>query len=124
MSDIDAVDGSSTGTSVPWMWVLLKLPRFGGAKHASDHDTRSRHCEAGLSGSWHGCGWQCHHPPSAQAALRAGILSEAATLPDRHRSLRLVASLVTRAPGAWSHRTADAAGLCEALCEAAQERCH
>jgi hypothetical protein len=22
----DAVDGSSTGTEVPWMWVLLKLP--------------------------------------------------------------------------------------------------
>ena len=27
----DAVDGSSTGTRVPWMWVLLRLPRFGGA---------------------------------------------------------------------------------------------
>ena len=22
----DAVDGSSTGTRVPWMWVLLRLP--------------------------------------------------------------------------------------------------
>jgi hypothetical protein len=28
----DAVDGSSTGTQVPWMWVLLMLPRFGGAE--------------------------------------------------------------------------------------------
>jgi hypothetical protein len=33
-SAIDAVDGSSTGT-----WVLLKLSRFGGAKHA--HGDRS-----------------------------------------------------------------------------------
>src|SRR5215207_9150056 len=30
-SAIDAVDGSSTGTSVPWMWALLRLPRFRGA---------------------------------------------------------------------------------------------
>src|SRR6202041_1829936 len=28
----DAVDGSSTGTRVPWIWVLLRPPRFGGAK--------------------------------------------------------------------------------------------
>src|SRR5215471_9658582 len=31
----DAVDGSSTGTRVPWMWGLIKLPRFGGATHAN-----------------------------------------------------------------------------------------
>jgi hypothetical protein len=31
MSVCDAVDGSSTGTWVPWMWVLLRPPRFGGA---------------------------------------------------------------------------------------------
>jgi hypothetical protein len=36
-SSSDAVDGSSTGTEVPWMWVLLRPPRFGGAKHASGH---------------------------------------------------------------------------------------
>jgi len=24
------VDGSSTGTAVPWMWALLRLPRFRG----------------------------------------------------------------------------------------------
>ena len=40
----DAVDGSSTGTWVPLMWVLLRLPRFGGANHASGHDYRSRYC--------------------------------------------------------------------------------
>jgi hypothetical protein len=41
MSPLDAVDGSSTGTEVPWMWVLLRPPRFGGAKYASGHDNRS-----------------------------------------------------------------------------------
>src|SRR5438309_1813362 len=45
----DAVDGSSTGTEVPWMWVLLKPPRFGGATHASGHDNRSRYREIGFS---------------------------------------------------------------------------
>jgi hypothetical protein len=28
MSACDAVDGSSTGTEVPWMWVLLRPPRL------------------------------------------------------------------------------------------------
>jgi hypothetical protein len=36
----DAVDGSSTGTRVPWMWVLLKAPRFEGANHGK----RERFC--------------------------------------------------------------------------------
>jgi hypothetical protein len=43
MSLVDAVDGSSTGTSVPWIWALLRLPRFnGGASHADDHYNRFR----------------------------------------------------------------------------------
>src|ERR1700738_5318531 len=46
----DAVDGSSTGTRVPWMWVLLKAPRFEGANHGNDHDNRSRHRQIGFSG--------------------------------------------------------------------------
>jgi len=49
MSAFDAVDGSSTGTEVPWMWVLLRPPRFGGAKHASGYDNRSRHRQVGFS---------------------------------------------------------------------------
>jgi transposase len=47
-----------TGTWVPWMWVLLRPPRFGGAKHASGYDNRSRHCEVGLTGSRRRCGRQ------------------------------------------------------------------
>ena len=43
MSAIDAVDGSSTGTRVPKMWVLLRLPRFGGATHANGFDNWSHH---------------------------------------------------------------------------------
>ena len=42
-SAFDAVDGSSTGTEVQRMWVLLRPPRFGGAKHASGHDNWSRY---------------------------------------------------------------------------------
>ena len=37
------------------MWVLLMLPRFGGAKYANDHDHRSRYCEVGLSGGMASC---------------------------------------------------------------------
>jgi hypothetical protein len=37
----DAVAGSSTGTRVPWMWALLRLPRFRGATHADGHDIGS-----------------------------------------------------------------------------------
>src|ERR1700689_3077012 len=44
----DAVDGSSTGTSVPWMWALLRLPRFEGASHADDNDNRFRHRQVGF----------------------------------------------------------------------------
>src|SRR5262249_33684308 len=44
----DAVDGSSTGTEVPSMWALLRLPRFGGANHADGHDNRPRHCKVGF----------------------------------------------------------------------------
>jgi hypothetical protein len=44
MSAFDAVDGSSTGTEVPWMWVLLRPLRLGGAKYANGQDDRSRYC--------------------------------------------------------------------------------
>ena len=37
------------------------------------------------------------------------------------RSLRVVAPLVARTPGTGSHRAVDAAGLCEALRQAAEE---
>ena len=50
---------------------------------------------------------------------RADLLPEAAALPGRYRSLRLVASLVARTPGDWPFCPSDAAGLCEAVCEAA-----
>ena len=36
-------------------------------------------------------------------------------------SLRLGAPLVARAPGTGSYRAVDAAGLCEAVCQAAEE---
>ena len=41
----------------------------------------------------------------------------------RDRGLRCVASLVTPTPGSGAYGKSDAAGLREALCEAAEERC-
>jgi hypothetical protein len=40
MSLVDVVDGSFAGTSMPWMWALLRLPRFRGESHADDNDNR------------------------------------------------------------------------------------
>src|SRR5882757_1120013 len=95
MSESDAVDGSSTGTSVPWMWALLRLPRFRGANHADDNDNRFRHRQVSFPGSrrrrWRPSG----HSPPVEAPLRLGVLPEAVALSGRyHRSLRLGAPLV------------------------------
>jgi hypothetical protein len=92
----------------------VKAPRFGGAKSCkrlrqSVWISRSR-----FSDPRRRCGGECYRTSSAQAAVRVGILPEAAAVPDRHRSLRLVASLVARAPRVWPHCAPDAAGLCEA----------
>ena len=56
-----------------------------------------------------------------QLKRRSGVLSEAAIMPGWHRGLRLVSPLVARTSGTRPYRSADAAGLREALCEAAQE---
>ena len=61
------------------------------------------------------------HPPSAEAPLHPGILPEAAAMPSWDRGLCYVASLVARAQGAWPYRAPDAAGLCEAVRQAAEE---
>jgi hypothetical protein len=37
----DAVDGSSTGTGVPRMGLLLRPPQYRGANHANNYDNRS-----------------------------------------------------------------------------------
>src|SRR5262245_2944808 len=50
MSAIDAVDGSSTGTQVPRIRELLRLPRSGGAIYADDHDNRTGYCEVQVHG--------------------------------------------------------------------------
>ena len=36
------LNGSSTSTQMPWMWLLLMLPGFRGANHANGHKDRSR----------------------------------------------------------------------------------
>src|ERR1035437_10538127 len=102
-------------------WGLLKPSRFGGANHANDYDSRSRYRHIGFSGPRRRCWWPGGYPPSIEASLCPGVLPEANAMSGRYRSLRLVAPLVARAPGTWSHRAADAAGLREALCQTAEE---
>src|SRR3977135_1653674 len=101
------------------MWVLLMLPRFGGANHASGHNNRSRYREVGFSGARHRRGRQRADPPSTEAPLRPGVLREAATVPGWDRGLRHVASLVAPTQGPWAYRAPGAAGLRQA----AEERC-
>ena len=52
----------------------------------------------------------------------AGVFPEAAGLCRRYRSVCLIALLVARAAGARPYGTPDAAGVCEALRQAAEER--
>src|SRR4029077_1757311 len=103
------------------MWGLLRLPRFRGAIHADGHDNRSRYRKVGVSGPRRRCWWPGGYSPSAETPLCPGVLPEAVAMPGRHRSLRLIAPLVARAAGTWSHRAVDAAGLREALCQTAKE---
>src|SRR6476620_6597060 len=83
------------------MWALLRLPRFGGANYTNDNDNRSRH--------WPKRWRPSCHPSSTEAAVCAGFLSEAATMPGWLRGLRLVSLLVARAPGTRPYRAIDAA---------------
>ena len=50
-----------------------------------------------------------------------GVLSEVTAMPDWHRGLRVIALLVTRAPGTGSHCAVNPAGLRKTLCQAAEE---
>ena len=49
-------------------------------------------------------------------------LSEADAVCGRSRSVRFITLLVARATGGRAHSASDAAGLCEALRQAAEER--
>src|SRR4051794_41072522 len=108
------------------MWVLLGPPRFGGAKHASGYDNRSRYCKVSLPGPRRRCRRPGAHPPPVEASCRPGVLPETASMSGWDRGLRLVALLVARAPSTWPFGAVDAAGLrqasevadAEAICEA------
>src|SRR6476619_2663680 len=56
-----------------------------------------------------------------EEALRPGILPEAVTMPGWHRGLRVVPLLVARTPGTWPYRAINAAGLCKALRQTAED---
>ena len=66
-------------------------------------------------------GGQVDRSPAIEASLCPDVLPEAIAVSGRYRSLRLGAPLVTRTPGAGSHGAVDAADLCEALRQAAEE---
>ena len=86
MSESDAVDGSSTGTCVPWMWALLRLPRFRGVSHADDNDNRFRHRQVGFPElTWRP--GDCS--PAIEASLCPGVLPEAVAMSGRYLSLWL-----------------------------------
>src|ERR1700752_666084 len=122
MSVADAVDGSSTGTSVPWMWALLRFPRFRGASDADDNDNRFRHRKVGFPGSRRRCWRPGDCSQAIEASFWTDLLPEAIAMSGRYRSLRVRSPLVSRAPSAGSYGAVDAAGLCEALRQAAEER--
>jgi len=50
------------------------------------------------------------------------FFQKAASLPDRHGGVRLITLLVARAASPWPYRADDAAGLCEAIRQATEER--
>ena len=51
------------------------------------------------------------HPPSVEAPLCPRVFPEAAAVPDRLRSLRLITLLVAGVPGARAYAALDACGL-------------
>src|SRR6476646_8811521 len=69
MSAFDAVDGSSTGTGVPWMWVPIRPHDSEEPSHASDYDHRSRHCEVGFPGSRRRCEDACDAPHNSSLTM-------------------------------------------------------
>jgi len=105
----DAVDGSSTGTSVPWMWALLRLPRFRGASHADDNDIGLDIAKSVFQVHGVDAGGQVIVRRQLKRVL-SWLSFRAATMPGWHRGLRLISPLVARTPGTRSYRSADAAG--------------
>src|SRR5579863_8918645 len=84
-SGIDVVDGSSTGTRVPWMWGLLRLPRFRGASHADDHDNRFRHRQVSFLSARLYRRSGGHPPPQSLFARAGGLASYGSSLPAAYR---------------------------------------
>src|SRR6516164_7200151 len=102
----------------------LRLPRFGGAIYAVDFDNRSRYRQVGLSSAWRGCGRPSGPAPAIETPARLGIFPKTVAVPGGYRGVRLIALLVPRAAGVRACGAIDAAGLCEALRQAAEERHH
>src|SRR5262245_54069403 len=102
----------------------LKLPRFGGATYAVNFDNRSRYRQVSVSSPWRLCSGPSGHSPSIETPAGRGIFPEAAAVPGWDRGLCVIAPLVPRTADVGAHGAIDASGLCEALCQTAEERHH
>src|SRR6516162_973324 len=117
----DAVDGSSTGTSaIDVEPVEAPTIRRSQACKRSQQSvlislSRSFRCTVLIVSA------KCLLP-AVEAPAGHSVFPEAADVPGRHRGVRLISLLVARAAGAWAQRAANAAGLCEAVRQAPEER--
>jgi hypothetical protein len=99
------------------------ISRFGGATHADGHDNRCRHRQSvfQIHGNRRYGPGDC--PPPVEASLHLGVFLRSCSSAWSVSRPVPVTPLVARAAGTWPHRAVDAAGLRQALRQAAEERC-
>ena len=114
------------------MWVLLRLPPFGGATHANDHEIGLT-SQVGFSGSRHRCGGQCvirrqlkrRHVLAFFEKLPPCLVGMEACASSHHwsRELKALGHTVRLMPPAYvkpyvkrqKNDAADAEAICEAV---------
>ena len=113
-SVIDAVDGSSTGTCVPWMWVK--------ASHDSEERVMQTIATIGLDIAK--SVFQVHVVDAGgQVIVRRQLKRRYVLTFFQKLSSCLVGIEACGSPSTGSYRAVDAAGLCETPRQAAEERC-
>ena len=116
-SVVDAVDGSFTGTSVPWMWAPLRLPRFRQAMQTMTtiglDIAKSVFQVHGVNAGGRVIVRQQLKRRYVRTFFRSCRPVLSVSKPAARRTIGRA-----EAPGARSYRAVDAAGLCEALRQA------
>src|SRR5262245_10892148 len=114
MSAFDAVDGSSTGTEVPWMRVLLRPPPFRGAKTCQRGTAVTSERMTKRAGDVI-VRRRLKRPHGVNSVDLKSRLGDVETdCRDCLHSMRLIPLLVARTSGSWSYGAPDAAGLRQA----------